>query len=285
MSIVDWIPISVDSKGSAAKGRIGTTIREEYRMVSDSDADDGAAVLNHIATELGYNLGDYHTSSSNALLKSISAKRTGSDKQAGGPFVWHVTLEYAPSDEIDDKHTDRCKISVSTETNDETDGRYDRKYVLNVNSAGDFFEDKLPLKNAMLVFRYELDYAPGDNPNRNLMDVFLHTNSDVWHTLPAGTCLVRSISTTRQYDDQLEKYYWHAAIEIAYNPNGWKYKKADCGFYDNNGRILDDQGAPVEKAQLLDGSGYRNYTGNPVMREFDLYNEVAFSGMSLPSPF
>ena len=285
MSIVDWIPISVDSKGSAAKGRIGTTIREEYRMVSDSDADDGAAVLNNIATELGYHLGDYHTSSSNALLKSISAKRTGSDKQADGPFVWHVTLEYAPSDEIDDKHTDRCKISVSTETNDETDGRFDRKNVLNVNSVGDFFEDKLPLKNPMLVFRYELDYAPGDNPNSDLINVFLCTNSGAWHGLAKGTCLVRSISTTRQYDDQLEAYYWHAAIEIAYNPNGWKYKKANCGFYDINGRILDDDGAPVEKAQLLNLNGTRNYSGEPVMMEFDLYNETSFSVMGLPSPF
>lgn len=283
-TIVNIYPLSVDAKGTIAKDRIGTTIKEEYRVVSNTTHSNGAEILNYITTEKNLALGDPYPGSTNAVLKSISAKRTGSDRQAGGPFVWNVSLEYAPVDQTDKKN-EEAKISVSTETNDETDGRYDRTKPnpqLNINSAGDFFEDKLPLKNVLVIFRYTLNYI--DNPNQNIIGVVWHTNSAPWHGLPKGTCLVRSFSTDRQKDEE-GFYFWSTSIEIAYNPNGWTYQKADCGFYDNDGRILDDQGAPVEKAQLLDGEGNRSQSGNPVLLPFTLYEETNFSQMNLPDPF
>lgn len=280
-TIVQIIPISVDAKGSVAKSRVGTTIKEEYRILSNTAHSNGAEILNAISAEQNLALGDPYPGSTNAVLKTISAKRTGSDRQPGGPYVWMVTLEYAPETETERK-TQECKISVTTETSDETDGRFDRLGALNINSAGDFFEEKLPLKNILLVFRYQLNYI--DNPNQDLMGVVWHTNSDLWHGLPAGSCLVRSISTDRSKDEE-GVYYWATGIEIAYNPNGWKLRKADCGFYTLEGRILDDAGAPAESPRLLDGQGQINQSGSPIMMEFDLYDQTLFSAMNLPNPF
>lgn len=303
MPIIQVIQLNTDTKTSAVFKRgdeppvVTQTIREEYRAVSDTvwcNAED--IYLEWLEAGFG-DLGSEYPTSQNAVLKSLSFKRDGKDRQQGGPYVWHVTAEFSPPDQYDDKQND-VKISVSTETNDETDGRTDWEGNLNVNSAGDFFEDKLPVKNRLLIFRYTINYF--DNPNWDLLDVYMKTNSAEWYGLPRGTCLVRNISTERIKSPEKGFYYWQTQIEIAYNPrmvgtiynpetDGWTYVKADCGFYTNDGRILDDQGAPVEKAKLLDGQGDLNTSGDPVLLPFKLYGEVDFGdethGLNLPSPF
>lgn len=296
MSITQIIPLSTDGKisgvyRSGGEGEdpvissVTQTAREEYRVVSDAASVNVADIYAEWLAAGGSDIGAWYPGA-DSILKTISFKRSGSDRQAGGPYVWQVTCEFAKPEDVTDKQND-CKIAVSTETNDETDGRYDLNDDLNINSAGDFFDDKLPLKNKLLIFRYTLNYF--DNPNSMLMGVYLCTNSAAWHGLEAGKCLVRNISTDRQKHTEKEGggsfYFWQTNIEIAYNPNGWIYKKADCGYYDNDGRILDDQGAPVESAQLLDGYGNRNYSDTPVWREFTLYGSTDFSQMKLPDPF
>lgn len=298
MAITQIIPISTDGKISAVYktggeggepviSQVTQTAREEYRVTSNAASVNVADIYNEWLAAGGSDVGTWYPGA-DSVLKSLSFKRSGSDRQEGGPFVWHVTCDFAKPEDVQNQQKD-CKISVSTETNDETDGRYDMSTPpeLNINSAGDFFEDKLPLKNKLLIFRYSLNYF--DNPNKDLMGVYLCTNTAAWHGLPAGSCLVRNISTDRQKKSEKEGggdiFFWATNIEIAYNPNGWKYKKADCGFYTLDGRILDDQGAPVESAKLLNGSGYINTSGTPVYREFQLYGTADFAQMNLPCPF
>ena len=304
MAVVDVYALSVDAKGTIAKNRIGTTIKEEYRIVDNAFYNNVPGFMNSLvadspiydnvgghAVQRELELGAPHPGSSNAVLKSISAKRSGSDKQKDGPFVWNVTLEYAPEDEVDKKDTD-CKISMSVETNDETDGRTDVEGNLNVNTVGDFFEDKLPLKNKILVIRFQKNF--GTNPcgaratasGTALQTMMNCVNSQtLWERLEAGTVLLRSFSCDRNKDSD-GVYYWATTIEMAYNPDGWILKKANCGFYDIHGRILDDEGAPVERAKLLDEYGeVDENTSDPYMKEFTLYESAPLHNINIPDPF
>ncbi|MCR5360336.1 MAG: hypothetical protein K6E55_10680 [Thermoguttaceae bacterium] len=295
MAVVEIYALSVDAKGTIAKSRIGTTVKEEYRVVDDYFYNNVPGFMNSLVSsspvwdgnvQRSLALGSPHPGSSNAVLKSISAKRTGSDKQEGGPFVWNVTLEYAPEDETEQsKRNEVTRITVFTETNNDTDGRRDWLGNLNVNSAGEFFADKLPLKNVLVIIRYQVNYI--NNPNADLKNVVWHTNADAWCGLGAGTCLVRSISTEREKDED-GFYYWRTTLEIAHNPKGWLFQKPDCGFYDNHGRILDEIGAPVERAKLLNGLGeLLDDIEHPVLRDFTLFPVCNFTETFdyLPDPF
>lgn len=304
MAVVQIIALSVDAKGTVAKNRIGTTIKEEYRIVDNeyynnvpgfmNSLVDNSPVyddVNGVSVQRDLELGAPHPGSSNAVLKSISAKRSGGDKQAGGPFVWSVTLEYSPEDQTE-KDTD-CKISMSVETNDETDGRTDVEGNLNVNTVGDFFEDKIPLKNKVLVIRFQKNF--GTNPcgktaieNGTALQTMMNcvNRFPLWGRLAEETVLLRSFSCDRNKDAD-GRYYWATTIEMAYKPDGWNLLKANCGFYDRNGRILDEQGAPVEKAKLLSRNGdvIDPMTAEPYLCEFVLYKTARLEMINLPNPF
>jgi len=277
MAVIRVIPLSTEGRSNDK----GATVREEYRCVDNSARVNAAEFFANWLAAGGCDIGAWYPGAENCVCRQITTKREGKDKEKDGA-VWHVTVEFGPAEEVKDREND-CKIRVSTETNDETDGRYDLEQKLNVNSAGDFFEEKLPVRNNLLIFSYDLTY--GNNPIPSFRTMVWTVNTAAWHGLPAGTCLLRSLSCERSKDNEQGKYIWPTQIEIAYNPNGWKLKKADCGFYTNNGRILDDEGAPIETAQLLNGSGELNTSGNPVLLEFVIYGTSDFGIMNLPDPF
>lgn len=307
MPIVQAIQLSSDSKVTGkfdldSESYATQTIKEDWRIVSDTVSKNAIDIYNEWLATGGSDIGDYYAANAgedepgaSAVCSAISFKRTGSDRQKDGPFVWNVSVEFSkPEDQTD---SDETEISVSAELNDETDGRYDINDAPNVNSAYDFFEDKLPLKNKIIVFRYQKNYTDNPlNPHRGTPSIMIGLNcinSTAWpagdpYALDPETCLLRSVSVSRKRHPKAGYFYWPTTIEIAYNPNGWKYKKADCGFYTRDGaRILNEEGAPVEKAQLLDGAGnvLPRDSSTAEFCEFDLYGTFDLNALNLPSPF
>ena len=156
MAVIRVIPLSIEGRSNDK----GATVREEYRCVDNSARDNAAEFFANWLAAGGCDIGAWYPGAENCVCRQITTKREGKDKEKDGA-VWHVTVEFGPAEEVKDREND-CKIRVSTETNDETDGRYDREQKLNVNSAGDFFEEKLPVRNSLLIFSYGLTY--GNNP-------------------------------------------------------------------------------------------------------------------------
>lgn len=273
----------------------GMTVRREYRVIDDAVKDDSWQLFQNWKaygkvnpdtgnTEYGEKPGDAYFGNSQTLCKTVKPKREGKDKDGKGGYYWIVTVEYQPNDfQSSSTFTDTTqKITYSSGEDDNTDGRYDLDGKPNVNSVGDFFENKLPLKNIFHVYNYS--FTATATQAQLIYSANNTTNSDIWFTRPIGTCLLRNFKADRFLYTQNE-FRYNVSFEIAYNLNGWKYYQADCGYYDDNGPLYEEDGAQRSTPELLDGNGEVLPPGDdPFLIDFKIYGSSSFTALTLDDP-
>ena len=278
----------------------GPEITREYRFGEDAVSDDAYGFLAGPYTSQGYPvLGEQYAPDVEIYVDDVQAQRTGEDKEYCAEasdsnqtlHVWKVTVKYSGL-ELNENHfedTEIFDVSIFGESVD-MDGRYDcgdgvNDPKANKNSAGEFFEDKLPMQSPVIVVRLSVkSVSPPD------VDLHRKVNSGTWWGGAATTWLCRNVSG--EYVHNEKEAYWKNTYEFAYNAENWQLKKADSGYYhyeqatggSERVRNINEDGSENIRPVLLDGSGGILPEGSePEYICFDVYQRCAFPA-SLPCP-
>ena len=287
----------------------GATIRQEFQVVDDEIRANSLDLYNAAwgwtdeHPEAGVQIpksGGFYAGYPSTRVKSIKVKRSGQDKQeiAAGAirktgYVWAITAEYGPYKPNQNTFTDgTAKISARNEYIDRPDGRFDLDGKWNCSTLGEWFAEPLPIKDKIKVWTFQT-YSM-QNP-AYLTYRFDNCVNDAPHWgFPAGSLLCRNIREERLFNTSVGIHYWNVNLEIAYNPQGWLFQKANAGFYAYDAEsgltlpIYNDDGSPVSKPQLLNANGTRmednSYSAQPVMLDFRIYETANFNALNLPDP-
>ena len=271
----------------------GPEILREYRFGETSDISSSYDFLMGPYSAAGYPaLGEQYAPDVEIFVSEVNAQRTGSDRETDyhdneTPLaVWKVTVKWKSLDlenKWEDEESDTClyDVSVCNEFVD-LDGRYDWSGNVNTNSAGEFYEDKLPIQASVTVIRFtEKALAP---PNMALAH---KVNASFWWGGAAGYWLCRNVSGEFVHNEK--EQYWKNSYEFAYNPLNWQLKKLDSGYYHIGEIIVNGNpyltrirntnydGSENERPSLLNGVGELLPEGEEVQfRCFDIYESMEF---------
>lgn len=226
-----------------------------------------------------------------AFVQEVDATQDSS----GAGIQWLVTVNYGPYDTSTfGSNPTLWPVRVSF-------GGEERERVLYFdrdgnpvrNSAGDPFDPPITVDDGittMMITRNELvsAYSP------TLADYYRHTINDAtWNGFDAGTVKMGVISTSEpQYDSANQAWYLQVNYPIKINRYGWTKKVLDAGCNELTDaayygaavktRPIMNEGQQVSDPVPLDGSGYRlDVEGTPVTLEFDGYDAVDWSGLSI----
>lgn len=255
----------------------------EYEVLSDaysgSSKTDVANILS--ADGLPFYGEQYGNSRARGCITTLQALRSGSDI-IDGKYKWTVTATVAQSSGQESSSSgtpEFTSISRSSEVIQRVRAA-DVNGLVNMNSAGDMYEDGLVQQVPIPVWTFTAKYP--FNPERLWSQYEKNINSAPLWGFDVGTLLFDSLS----YSHNVGISSWDTRIVIKANLFGWNTLKADAGFYYlYNGypvRILNDDGSPKETPTLLNGMG--GISNVAVYKEFQ--NQPAFdmSILGLPNP-
>lgn len=276
----------------------GPEVYREYRLGDDEDAMDSLSFIYGPYTESGFPvLGEAYSARDDIFVSDVQAQRTGADKEWNSGdltmmlHVWKVTVQWKPPPELKNlwEAQDLCiyDMSIFGETVD-MDGRYDWSNNANMNSAGEFYEDRLPIQAPVTVVRFTEKALTLPN-----MALYKKVNNAAWWSGANKTWLCRNVSGEFVHNEK--EQYWKNSYEFAYNPLNWQLKKLDSGYYHRTTesgvlsgsrvRNTNDDGSENERPCLLNGYGaLLEEGGTPMFQYFDIYASAAFPS-SLPNPF
>lgn len=267
----------------------GPEVIREYRMGTNMAGSDSYTFLMGPYSAAGYPaLGEQYAPDVEIFVSEVSAQRTGSDRETDHndnetPLaVWKVTVKWTPITGLENKWPegeDIYDVSVFGEEVD-LDGRYDWAGQANVNTAGEFYEDKLPIKAPVTVVRLTAkELSPPD------MTLHKAVNDAAWWNGAAGFWLCRNVSG--EFVHAENALYWKNTYEFAYNPLSWTLWKASSGYY-HRGQVsgvesgsrmrnINDDGSENIRPCLLDANGAELPEGSsPYYQGFQIYHAYAF---------
>lgn len=288
----------VGVKHGGRGGGVGNNWARKYSttyVVETDSVDDGVqAVLTAVDPTTGlripyvgntYALGNEVDTAS--WCQSVEAK----EDDDGNGVQWTVTAEFAAYDPtaFSANPTEwplRVEFSAAT---------YDRVVWFDVNgdpilnSAHDRFDDPLTRDESrvlIIVTRNELvrdfaiDFASTYNDK---------INSDTWNGFAPYSVKIGAITSGQPQTGPDGSVYYAVTYPFAIDRNLWRKTLLDQGLAElDNGSparqkpILDADGQPVGEAVPLNGSGKRLATNaTPVSLDFDILEEIAFSGLNL----
>ena len=278
----------------------GPVVTREYRIGDDSDTSDGLAFLmgpysswrngdDRLPT-----LGMQFSQNGEIFVSDVQAQRTGEDEefQIGSNSVmlhiWKVTVEWRPIGGPENRwnNTPYFDIQVFGETLN-IDSLCDWEGNRNTNTAGEYFEDRLPIQVPVVVVRMT-ERNPSNPPIFNL---FGKTNAEPWWNRGTGCWLCRDVQgqwvqedpkVGGLHSDWETSGYWKNTYEFVYNPQTWNLKKANVGYYhlETTGtrvRNMNVDGSEKIRPSLLNLDGtLRNEELEPVLLPFAVYDSIEF---------
>jgi len=293
----------------------GPEVIREYRLGEDYVSDDAFVFLMGPYTQSSFGfpiIGQQYDEYTEIFVDDIQAVRAGEDKEfdhagygenpTGTLFVWKVTVKFAPPEYTklteDNNDYEIFDVSIFGEGVD-MDGRFDAEGHANVNTAGEFYEDRLPMQAPVVVVRLSVKtYSPPD--------VSLHrtVNNDTWWGAAAKKWLCRNVSG--EYVHNATERYWKNTYEFACINHpylNWQLWKASSGYYhrsqesgiDSGSRVrnINDDGSENVRPVLLNAAGgLLNGDGSPPQSQndeqvwyqyFDIYQSAAFP--NFPNPW
>lgn len=151
------------------------------------------------------------------------------------------------------------------------------------NSANDPFSDPIEIDQSRAVLRVTINQTT--NPQYKANYYCDCINSDGFAGASAEHAKVASIGGQFCWEDDIP--YWRNTYEIHFHPEGFKKKIIDQGYRAKDAlgvlqRVKDEYGHPTAQPTFLDGSGGKlDQGGQVVVREFNVYRKVPFSGLGL----
>jgi len=285
-------------RGGGVSGNWVRSYRRSFVVQTDSVQDDAATILLHPSCPKLY---DVYAAGATLDLSAF-CKRVTPDQDSESPNVWRVTAEY---DTIADPRKQNPnpllrppKISwnfqlgtkavekaafINATTGAETSD------VPVQNSAGMPYDPPLEADEAIATLQIEKALADFDP-----VMAFNYTNAvnnDPWMGGDAYTWKCQGISGTLEYAQVEETLipYWVATALFQYRFETWRFEILDAGFYKKNGggtdlvEITSENGQPLSKPRLLDGSGAPlSLSGTPVYRKYRVYRELPFASLAIP---
>lgn len=269
-----------ESRETDHDGRTGiTTHKRGFRVRVNSKNDDGQAILDYGAVNLGLQIGTLHPSGSGWLIKG-RAKCSSVDWTD-----WEVDYDYTTFEEKnEDPQFDPAKCEWDTE-------QFQEPFFHAVNSAGDPFDPPaqrdnsrrtvVVKKNLLAVPSWILDFQDAVNVSAFTVDGF---------TVPKGLAKMQRVSLS---DWQVRNGipYRTVTMVIHLNKNGWKARYLDAGFRqidpknpNKRIKIVNDDGTEPSNPVLLDGEGKvlnpPSFEG-AVFLEYEKYVEADFNVLPL----
>lgn len=279
MSVIAVTERREESTATVDQG--GQTSYTRVFHVKTDDLNDGPGIA---IGSIPVQIYDAYISGNDAL--DVNARAVSANaRSVGDGLLWEVTVAY---EWLEYDYTN--PLTKPTEVNwgfVEREVTVDRDFnnQVIVNSAYDFYDPGLTrvVSNPVLVAtRNEATFSIGV-----AAAVKDKVNSTTFLSAPAKTCLCRSVTSTKQFNQGLA--YWTVTYEFEFLTDGttWQPEVLDAGYRKLNDAQDDREhiyisGEKPETPVPLDGSGDVLATnGTPVFTEYAIYGLVDFNGLGL----
>ena len=253
----------------------------QFRVITNSAYDGADTVLQSCD-----NLGVVHPSANWLYVKTRRAKNHSKSK-----LVWTVTLTYTSHwERTENPFAQPAEVSWNTETSQENAYKDITDEAI-LNSAGDYYEDGVPVDAARWVAKVKKNIPFMPSWINNYRDAI---NSDnFWLdglAIGARTAKLSGISVgVRVYQNGI----WFRQIDMTIKiKESWAFsildqglrRIVDTGDGDRLEKCLNEDGTAATKPCLLDGSGAQLTTPTPSTAVFNthyIYPELPFSALPI----
>lgn len=280
-----------ETQDQAAAG-ITTEINRHY-VIETNDASHNQPYILNIAPQFGVpRQGDVHPQNSQAYVLKRDPRLMDGSKTTWGMTVGYSTDFNRQTGTGAGPPTQR---TVSTRKIDVVITRDVLTDELMQTSAGERFSP------ADLVFQRThrvVTYTRNESSfNENVADLYVNrVNNTPWKGKASKTVLCQDISATETFvqQDQTLVPFWKVTYHFEHNPDDWKHRPLDAGFFEKPGlggglgntRIEDGNGLRYTEPWPLDGNGKaltqaQVTAGNAFIREYDVYQLANFNNLGL----
>jgi hypothetical protein len=283
MSVVSVKEIHPGRDGGDDLGKEGgkSSITRKFRVITSSVYDGADTVLQSCA-----NLGTVHPT---ATWLYVNSRRAVNDSQS--KLMWIATLKYTSQRErTENPLAQPVEITWSTES-EQAHAFTDKDDDAILNSAGDYYEDGVPIELSHWVAKVtkNVAYVPSwINSYRNAI------NSDVFYldglTIAVRSAKLKSIAIGKW---STQNGIWYRTIDMSIKiTDTWVASILDQGLrrkIDVDGtdvltRCINEDGTEATKPVLLDGSGDQLASPTPATAVFNdhyIYPELPYSVLPL----